>query len=40
MKIQKACATDDSVPDFVGSQVNDWLKELNEKNDQEKKENE
>ena len=27
-KVQKACKNDSSVPDFVGSQVNDWLTEL------------
>ena len=31
MKVQKACNTDSSVPDFVGSQVSEWLKELDEK---------
>lgn len=25
MKCQKACGEDNSVPDFVGSQVNQWL---------------
>lgn len=30
-KVQKACKEDSSVPDFVGSQVQDWLKELQEK---------
>ena len=30
-KIQKACADDKSVPMFVGSQVDDWLKEINDK---------
>ncbi len=30
-KVQKACEWDTSVPDFVGSQVNEWLKELQEK---------
>ena len=27
-KLQKACKEDSSVPDVVGMQVNDWLKEL------------
>lgn len=30
-KVKKACNDDDSVPDFVGSQVTEWLKELQEK---------
>jgi len=30
-KVQRACNDDSSVPDFVGSQVEDWLKELQEK---------
>lgn len=30
-KVQKACKNDSSVPDFVGSQVHDWLTELQEK---------
>ena len=30
-KVQKACGEDSSVPDFVGSQVSEWLKELQEK---------
>lgn len=35
MKVQGACKTDSSVPDFVGSQVNEWLKELIVKKDEE-----
>lgn len=30
-KVSRACDNDSSVPDFVGSQVNEWLKELQEK---------
>jgi len=30
-KVKKACKEDDSVPDFVGSQVTEWLQELQEK---------
>ena len=30
-KVQKACADDKSVPTFVGTQVDDWLKEINDK---------
>ena len=30
-KVQKACADDKSVPDFVGLQVNQWMQELNDK---------
>ena len=30
-KVQKACADDKSVPMFVGNQVDDWLKEINDK---------
>jgi hypothetical protein len=30
MKVQRACETDSSVPDFVGAQVDEWLKELKE----------
>ena len=32
-KVQKACADDKSVPQFVGLQVDDWLKEINDKQD-------
>ena len=31
LKVQKACADDKSVPDFVGLQVNEWMQELNDK---------
>eukprot|EP00347_Sterkiella_histriomuscorum_P002673 403367240 len=31
-KVSKACDEDSSVPDFVGLQVGDWLKELQDKN--------
>ena len=31
MKCQKACGEDNSVPDFVGSQVSQWLLELQQK---------
>ena len=27
-KVQKACGDDSSLPDFIGLQVNDWIKEL------------
>ncbi|CDW91757.1 UNKNOWN [Stylonychia lemnae] len=30
-KVQKACNTDDSLPDFIGAQVQDWLQELEQK---------
>ncbi|TNV73126.1 hypothetical protein FGO68_gene12208 [Halteria grandinella] len=30
-KVSRACDNDNSVPEFVGSQVNEWLKELQEK---------
>ena len=31
MKASKACGDDNSVPDFVGDQVQEWLKELAQK---------
>ena len=30
-KVKNACANDSSVPDFVGSQVEEWLNEFKEK---------
>lgn len=30
-KVSNACKDDSSVPDFVGSQVAEWLKELEDK---------
>ena len=36
LKVSKACKTDSSVPDFVGPQIEDWLKELNQKQEQPK----
>lgn len=30
-KVSRACDEDSSVPNFVGPQVNEWLKELVEK---------
>ena len=31
LKVQKACGEDKSVPKFVGAQVDEWIKELDEK---------
>ena len=31
MKVQKACNDDKTVPGFVGLQVDDWIKEINDK---------
>jgi hypothetical protein len=35
MKVSSACKDDNSVPDFVGSQVTEWLKELEVKKEQQ-----
>tara|TARA_B110000305_G_C19029251_1_gene442985 strand:- start:291 stop:446 length:156 start_codon:yes stop_codon:yes gene_type:complete len=32
LKVQKACGDDKSVPKFVGNQVNEWIKEIDDKN--------
>jgi hypothetical protein len=40
LKLSKACKDDNSVPDFVGSQVNDWLNELKVKETETDKEGE
>ena len=36
-KVMKACDNDKSIPGFVGDQVGEWLKELDEKKPQEDK---
>ena len=37
MKVQAACGTDKSVPGFVGAQVDEWIKEIDDKNKVESK---